>query len=345
MSAFFIKKSGQYYLRLTENTTQVKFAAVSEASATYTFYIDGVAYLSHPSDDGGLTYRTTSARPFPSTAILDNSRFPGTETTHTFSGSGTRDYLLSYITSWTGGQYSGLGGELVNPGTGLYAYPGSAYPSRFKSKAVELRNSNSWGSNALYVRDSNTWKEVTSAWIREGGIWKKFHQVNSGTGGGSSSWFNMLSDLDDSLDFAVQVIPQVTVTSLDSNTGNFTRSLSVPSSGANTAWSQFMKDYAVWPYPGQTNININYSSTWTVNIEVSGNYVLTLQGENTTELFFNGISVATSSNFDPGGETVVTRFLSKGTYSIYATVMNSFSPIDTWNANPAGTAWTLSGPV
>lgn len=338
MSAFFIKKSGQYYMRLTGNTTQVKFAAVSESSASYTFYIAGTPYISKSADDFGLTYRTESARPFPLGTILDNARFPGTETTFTFPGSGTRDYLLSFISSWPGAAYSRLGGELVS--AGIYAYPGSAYPSKFKSNAVELRNSNSWSANALYVRQSNTWQEVTNAWIRDGGIWKKFHQVGNG-----SSWFNMLSDADDALDVAIQVIPQITVTSLDSNTGNFTRSLTVPSSNANSSWSQFMKDYAVWPYPGQVNVGITYSSTWTVNIEVSGNYVLRLQGDNTTEIFFNGVSIATTGNFYPGGETVITRFLSKGTYSIYVTIINEFSPTDTWDANPAGTAWSLSGPV
>jgi hypothetical protein len=138
MAATFIKKNdGNYYLRLTDSTTNILFAAVSEAGNTYDFIVDGTTYVSKSFSDDGLIYYSSSASPIPSGGIneLEYDRFPGTEITHTFSGSGTRDYLLSF----TAGPFSGtqfyLGGTSLTWGN--FAYPGSGYISNPLSVGVK----------------------------------------------------------------------------------------------------------------------------------------------------------------------------------------------------------------
>lgn len=199
MAASFIKKSdGNYYLRLTENTTSVKFAAISKAGNTYDFYINGTVYISKPYDDLETIYYTSSASPVPAGGNLDNGRFPGTETEHYFSGSGTRDYYLSFNSSPTPGTFFALGGEALY--WGGYAYPGDGYLSN--SLAVGVKQSGSWkNAGNLFVKQSGSWKEVATGWIKQEGVWKKFYQNY-----GNSSWINMIEGIDDAIDFGVQVI-------------------------------------------------------------------------------------------------------------------------------------------
>jgi hypothetical protein len=198
MAATFIKKNdGNYYLRLTDSTTSILFAAVSNAGNTYTFRVNGTTYVSKPLADGGSnTYYTSSASPIPSGGILDNSRFPGTQTAHTFSGSGTRDYLLSFTSSGPGTQFY-LGGESLTWGD--FAYPGSG--SITNPIAVGVKQSGSWkNAGNIFVKQSGTWREVTDAYIKQGGVWKKYYQNF-----GNYSWINMLEGTDDAIDFGVQV--------------------------------------------------------------------------------------------------------------------------------------------
>jgi hypothetical protein len=128
MAASFIKKSdGNFYLRLTGDTTSVKFAAVSNAGNTYTFSVDGNVVVSKPNGDPN-TYYSSSANPIPSGGSLDDGFFPGSETVYTYSGSGTRDYLLSFTSSGAGtGTQFYLGGASLT--WGGYAYPGDGYIS------------------------------------------------------------------------------------------------------------------------------------------------------------------------------------------------------------------------
>ena len=160
------------------------------------------------------TFYTTSANPTPapsstsfpgypgpySTTINDDTRFPGTEVSRTFSGSGDRAYLLSFSASPTPGTTFYLGGESLSWGSNLYAYPGSGYLT--KAIAVGVKQGGSWkNSGNIYVKDSGEWKEVKTAWIKTGGNWKKYFESYN-----NSSWINMLEGTDDAIDFAVQVI-------------------------------------------------------------------------------------------------------------------------------------------
>lgn len=200
MAASFVKQSnGSYYLKLTENTTQVYFAAVSNAGNTYKLYANGELIVSKPYNDSGNTYYSSSAYPYQAGWILSDARFPGTQTIKTYSGSGTRYYLLSFTASPSPGTAFYLGGESLNWGTNLYAYPGSGYLSN--ALAVGVKDGGNWkNSGNIFVKDSNQWKEVDNAWVKTNGAWKQFFQNY-----GNSSWINMLEQTDDAIDFAVQV--------------------------------------------------------------------------------------------------------------------------------------------
>jgi hypothetical protein len=201
MAATFIEKNdGNYYMRLTDSTTLVKFAAVSNAGNTYTFSVDGTQRVSKPNSDGTTTYYSSSANPVPAGGTLNSGRFPGAETTYTFespSGSGTRDYLLSFTSSGPGTQFY-LGGASLTWGD--FAYPGSGYISN--PIAVGVKQSGSWkNAGNIFVKQSGTWREVTNAYIKQGGVWGKYYQNF-----GNSSWINMIEGTDDAIDFGVQVI-------------------------------------------------------------------------------------------------------------------------------------------
>ena len=157
MAASFIKKSdGNYYLRLTDNTTLVKFAAVSHAGNTYTFSVDGSVVVSKPYDNSS-TFYSSSATPVPEDPgrSLDNGFFPGSETNYTYSGSGTRDYLLSFTSSGPGTQFY-LGGASLT--WGGYAYPGSGYISNPVAVGVKtpLSIRNTGTLTHIFDNDTNT---------------------------------------------------------------------------------------------------------------------------------------------------------------------------------------------
>lgn len=200
MAAFFIKKSnGSFYLRLTDNTNNVKFAAVSEASNTYNFIVNGVTVVSKPFNDNQSLYYTSSASPVPAGGILDNSRFPGTETTYVYSGSGIRDYLLSFNSSPSTGEFY-LGGSSLSWDQNINAYPGSGYITN--PVAVGVKQSSTWKNPTnIFVKTGGQWREVQTAWIKQNGSWKKYYQNY-----GNSSWINMLEQQDDAIDFSIKVI-------------------------------------------------------------------------------------------------------------------------------------------
>jgi len=199
MAASFIKKSdGNFYMRLDGNTTQVKFAAVSESGNTYTFSVAGTQRVSKPNNDFGAAYSTSSALPFPLGAILDNSRFPGAEIIVTYSRTipGINDYLLSFTSAGPGTVFY-LGGESLT--WGGYAYPGDGYLTNDFNFGV--KDGGSWKNvGSTFIKDNGVWKECEGIWIKQGGLWKQFFANY-----GNSSWICMLESDDDAIDFCVQV--------------------------------------------------------------------------------------------------------------------------------------------
>lgn len=155
MGAYFTKINTNYYMRLTGSTTQVKFACVSNAGNIYNLLIDGVIRVQKISNNGA-TFYTASANPKPPSGTENISIFSGAETTFSYPGSGTRDYLLSVQSSPTPGTTFYLGGESLNWGTGLYAYPGSG--SSVQAKGIGIK------TNVVGV--GATWKNSQSLWIK-----------------------------------------------------------------------------------------------------------------------------------------------------------------------------------
>ena len=258
MAASFIKKSdGSYYLRLTGFTNDIIFSAVSESGNTYTFSVGGTQYVSKPSDDGSNTYYTSSASPIPSGGILDNSRFPGTETLRFFSGSGTRDYILSFSavpTPWTRFY---LGGEALT--WGGYAYPGDGYISN--SIGVGVKTGGSWkNSGNIFLKYVNEWKEIATGWIKVNGVWKKFYQNF-----GNSSWINMLEGVDDAIDFGVKVtIPTDLTIIFNTNQTNINLQSAFNTTFGPTAWASTLPKRVI--INSGVIIGSTSNSTYAINI-------------------------------------------------------------------------------
>jgi hypothetical protein len=202
MAATFIKKNdGNYYMRLTDSTTSVKFAAATGARNFYNFFIagsdSGTITISRPQGEAIIFY-TSSANPVPAGGTLNNGLFTGTETAYAFSGSGIRDYSLSFNAGPTGGTFFALGGESLTFGGN--AYPGDGYVDN--PVIIGVKTGNQWKSAGnVFVKTGNVWKECQTVWIKTGGTWKKFYENF-----GNSSWINMIELTDDALDFAVQAI-------------------------------------------------------------------------------------------------------------------------------------------
>ena len=99
MAAFFIRKSDNlHYLRLTGNTTTVKFAAVKEAVNSYQLDIlrpVGVGGTISITATTTSNVHTSSAVPIPNGSTLNQGVFTNVETSFVFeSGPTTRDYQV-----------------------------------------------------------------------------------------------------------------------------------------------------------------------------------------------------------------------------------------------------------
>jgi hypothetical protein len=285
MAASFIKKSdGDFYLRLTGDTTQVKFAAVSEAGNTYKFNVAGYTRIhKFRSDVGGVPYPyTESANPPPNggTKVAPQDFFIGAEELVDYPGSGTRDFLLSYEAFGEGETNFYLGGESLSWGNNLYAYPGSGYLSN--SLAVGVKQNESWkNAGNMFIKYNGSWREITNAYIKQGGGWKKYFQNF-----GNSSWINMLELTDDAIDFAVQVIPLWTWPNVGSNGSSsmYSDSVSAYSSGTSSAISPPATQSVTLYIELQFNNNVGYAS-------------MLLRKINNDSIIWNHSADYTNSNF------------------------------------------------
>lgn len=209
MAASFIRKSdGNFYLRLTGNTQTVSFGAASNAANIYDFIVDGSIVLSkNQVDNSGSVYYTglTSGLspdidvfPIPNGGTKDNTRFTGETVRRTYSGSGTRDYLLSFNVTGQGNPQFYLGGASLNWGNNLFAYPTGVISN---TKAVGVKQAGVWrNAQNIFIKQNGVWRECTNAFVKRNGVWKQIYQNYS-----NSSWINIIESTDDILDFGVQV--------------------------------------------------------------------------------------------------------------------------------------------
>ena len=124
----------------------------------------------------------------------------------------------------------------------------------------------------------------------------------------------------------------------------------VASLNASAAWTQFMKDYAVYPLPpGATGSYVDQyvgqtlTIFYNIKLPVDGDYILKASADNTGTVQLDSLSPLVASSFTLPPAQVTLSNLTAGNHSITATVTNGVSGSfpQTWDANPAGIAWTL----
>jgi hypothetical protein len=111
------------------------------------------------------------------------------------------------------------------------------------------------------------------------------------------------------------------------------------------SWSGFMNSYAVWPTAdGVSPCDTNLVVQWTVAVPKSQSCLLSLQVDNSGSVAINGVTVASSTNFSPGGATTVDVFTGSATTVTISVTMLNYGP--NWGSpcssgNPAGAAALL----
>lgn len=119
-------------------------------------------------------------------------------------------------------------------------------------------------------------------------------------------------------------------------------------SSAAVVWSQFMRDYAVYPLPpGATGSYVDQyvgqtlTIFYNIKLPVDGDYILKASADNTGTVQLDSLSPLVASSFSLLPAQVTLSNLTAGNHTVTATVNNASNTNNTWNSNPAGIAWTL----
>jgi len=123
----------------------------------------------------------------------------------------------------------------------------------------------------------------------------------------------------------------------------------VASPNAAAAWTQFMKDYAVYPLPpGATGSYVDQyvgqtlTIFYNIKLPVDGDYILKASADNAGTVQLDSLSPLVASSFSLLPAQVTLSNLTAGNHTVTATVNNLPSPAgNQWQTNPAGIAWTL----
>jgi hypothetical protein len=181
MAAYFIELNSQIYLKITGSTTQVSFNAEQDASFGYNLYINGLITISKDVGEGGTIYNT-------GVVVAVN---PG-------------DLLLVTGNNSQGNTYTPTDTNylLCVGNTPLIAQGGTrAHPGITPLNSLNVKKDGAWKSTkSIYTKVSGTWEQCEKVWINVGGTWRLSYEIPT------SDWVNMLENLEDSLDFAVQVV-------------------------------------------------------------------------------------------------------------------------------------------
>jgi hypothetical protein len=184
MAAYFIELDSQIFLKITAPTTQVSFNAEQDASFGYNLDINGLIPISKDVGEGGAIYNTgvvVNVNPG------DLLRVTGTggdgNNTYTYTPTDTNHLLCVGNTS------------LIAQG-GIRAYPGST-----PLNSLNVKKDGAWKSTkSIYTKVSGTWEQCEKVWIKVGETWRLSYEIPT------SDWVNMLENLEDAKDFAVQVV-------------------------------------------------------------------------------------------------------------------------------------------
>ena len=112
-------------------------------------------------------------------------------------------------------------------------------------------------------------------------------------------------------------------------------------------WSQFMKDYAMFPSNTQVLANQNHTGIWRFNLSSTGTYTLECQCDGTATFVWDTTTTlgTITSGPLPGPHNTSTNYTINVTdtrdYWVTATINNGSNGNNNWNMNPAGVAWVL----
>ena len=182
MAAYFIELNSQIYLKITAPTTSVYFNAVESASYGYNLNINQLITISKDRiEDGGAIYNTgvsVAVNPGDLLLVTGNNHLGNTYTpTDT-------NYLLC------------VGNTVLVAQGGTRAHPGITPPNSLNVKYNGL-----WKNvKSVYTKVGGTWRQCEKVWNKVGGTWRLSYEVPT------SDWVNMLENLEDTLDFGIQVV-------------------------------------------------------------------------------------------------------------------------------------------
>jgi hypothetical protein len=185
MAAYFIELNSQIYLKITGNTTSVYFNAYEDASNGYNLNINlnQLITISKDAGAGGAIYNTgvsVAVNPGDLLLVTGNNHLGNTYTpTDT-------NYLLC------------VGNTVLVAQGGIRAYPSITPPN-----SLSVKYNGVWkNAKSVYTKVGGTWRQCEKVWNNVGGTWRLSYEVPT------SDCVNMLELLDDSLDFAVQVVAE-----------------------------------------------------------------------------------------------------------------------------------------
>ena len=116
-------------------------------------------------------------------------------------------------------------------------------------------------------------------------------------------------------------------------------------------WSQFMKDYAMFPSNTEVLADQDHVGIWRFNLIDAGDYTLECQCDGTATFMWDTITilgVITSGPLPTGPHNTSTNYTitvnDPRDYWLKATINNGGSGNNNWNMNPGGVAWVLKNP-
>jgi len=124
-----------------------------------------------------------------------------------------------------------------------------------------------------------------------------------------------------------------------------------------TGWSPFLKNYGVYPSPGDPTYSVigNHTATWKVNTVLPGTYTLEMQADNIGTISWDGVELASTETFSGHNKFVISNAYAGEEYgmnvhTITASIQNvphqgrTAAEYTSITENPAAIAWVLKDP-
>lgn len=255
-------------------------------------------------------------------------------------------YALNTVPSWS--TFMNNNSVWVNPGTGVLKDQTQTIVRNFNAAATGTYKFSIAADDRIKVyldnvevanvyRNFNAAATVVNSNITAGSHILKFEALNDGNG---TTWAANPGGWAVRIDNSSNATVWSTRTSLDAE------QITPPPiasprvySVSNTAWSEFMNEYAVWPVdsssiPAPTNYTIYRNFT----APVSGNYIFRYAADNKMVLKIDSVTIGTVESFTGNAKETVFA-LSQGLHILEFVVTNNNNP------SPAGYAVAILQPV